>query len=113
MLHVVTTALSSFDVLVGQHAASDGTGLDVAAFTLCHRYNRSAPQGEIEKIDCDDDDATRQGRYVAVIKRGSDVILHFCELEVIGSPGKAYTHIQGTLQVPGKSIVSSALDQLS
>ena len=81
-LYVWKTALSSFDVLVGQHAASDVTGLD-AAFTLCHSYSGSTQVGAIEKIDCDND--SHQARYVAIIKRASDVILHFCELEVVGA----------------------------
>ena len=78
------TALSSFDVLVGQHAASDVTGLD-AAYTTCHSYSGSIQAGVIEMIDCDE---SHQARYVAIIKRASDVILHFCEVEVVGVPGK-------------------------
>ena len=85
------TALTSFDVLLGrQHAASDViTGLDVDAFTLCHRYNVSSSaaagmNSSAMKISCDDDDSL-QTRYVAVIRRGTDVTLQFCELEVVAA----------------------------
>ena len=80
---VMETALASFEVLVGQHAASDVTGLDT--YTRCHHHSGSIPAGATEKIDCDDD--SLQGRYVAVIKRDSDVTLEFCELEVATAPG--------------------------
>ena len=86
------TALTSFDVLLGrQHAASDviTTGLDVDAFTLCHRYNVSSSaaagmNSTAMMISCDDDDSL-QTRYVAVIRRGTDVTLQFCELEVVAA----------------------------
>ena len=78
------TALSSFEVSVGQQAASDVTGLD-AAYTLCHDYSGTVQAGVIETIACDE---SHQARYVALIKRASGVTLHFCELEVIGGPGK-------------------------
>ena len=85
MLVVLKTALADFDVLVGQHAASDVTGLD-AAFTLCHGYSGSLPAaGSVAEITCDD--STHRGRYVAVIGRGTDVTLHFCELEVVAAAG--------------------------
>ena len=79
------TVLASFDVLVGQHAASNVTSLD-AAFTLCHHYGGSLPSGNSTvAIICDDD--SQRGRYVAVIRRGNDVTLAFCELEVVAAPG--------------------------
>ena len=78
------TALASFDVLVGQYAASDATGLD--AFTECHSYSGSTQAGVIEIINCDE---AHQARYVAIIKRASDVTIHFCELEVVSAPGMA------------------------
>ena len=84
-LLVLKIALASFDVLVGQHAAADVTGLD--AFTLCHDYSGSTQAGATETIDCDDD--SLQGRYVAIIRRASDVTLHFCEIEIVGVPGKS------------------------
>ena len=78
------TALARFDVLVGQHAASNVTGL--GAFTLCHHYDGSLPSGNsTAAIICDDD--SQRGRYVAVIRRGTDVTLAFCELEVTVAPG--------------------------
>ena len=79
------TALARFDVLIGQHAASDVTSLD-AAFTLCHHYGGSLPSANYTvAIICDDD--SQRGRYVAVIRRGTDVTLAFCELEVTVAPG--------------------------
>ena len=78
------TALTDFDVSVGPHAASDVTGLD--AFTLCHRYSGSLPvAGSVTAINCDND--SLQGRYVAVIRRDTDVTLQFCELEVVAAAG--------------------------
>ena len=87
MLVVLGTGLASFDVLVGQLAASDVTGLD--AFTLCHHYSGSLPAAEyIAEIPCDD--GSHQARYVAVIRRGTDVTLQFCELEVVATSGDIY-----------------------
>ena len=82
---------SGLDVLLGQHAASDVTGVD-DAFTLCHRYGGGATSqvaGEPEKIDCDVAAShVNNTRYVALVRRGTDVTLQFCELEVLAVSGE-------------------------
>ena len=79
--------------MLGQHAASDVTGLD-DAFTLCHRYGgggaaSQVAAGEPEKIDCEAAAShVNNTRYVALVRRGTDVTLQFCELEVLAVSGE-------------------------
>ena len=87
---VLETVTTSFDVLLGQHAASDVTGLD--AFTLCHRYKGSSPAGESTvEIYCDGD--SLRGRYLAIVRRDANVALQFCELEVVTASGNINSYI--------------------
>ena len=87
---VLETVTTSFDVLLGQHAASDVTGLD--AFTLCHRYDGSSPAGQSTvEIYCDGD--SLRGRYLAIVRRDANVALQFCELEIVTAPGDYYSYV--------------------
>ena len=74
--------LGGFHILTGSTAAYDVTDLD--SFDQCKHYTDDTLVGESLTISCD---VTRLARYVAIIRRASDVRLHFCEVEVLAALG--------------------------
>ena len=79
---VSTAALGGFQVLTGNTAASDVT--DFNSFAQCKNFTGDAPAGQSLTISCD---VTNLARYVAIVRRASDVKLHFCEIEVLTALG--------------------------
>ena len=85
LFHWITESpLGGFQILTGNTAASDVTDLD--AFDQCKNYTADAPVGQTLNVACD---VTRLARYVAIVRRASDVKLHFCEVEVLGAVGES------------------------
>ena len=76
------TVLADFEVLLGYNAAYDVTDLD--SYTLCHHFTGATEAGATMSINCD---VRQQARYVAIVKRASDVKLHFCEISVLSTIG--------------------------
>ena len=74
--------LRFFEVLVGSSPASVASDLD--SYEVCVQQMSSLAASTRETLTCGDDVS---GQFVAVKMMATDV-LHFCDIEVHGTPGK-------------------------